>query len=210
MNFEERLLRELTAEITERAKHIPEHHQYAHARFRRLVAATAIGIIAILVMTTWTITGGQSPAYAITRNSDGSITVKINDFRDPDQLEKDLTAVGVHTDISYLPQNKRCANNGRGTPVDPQPPPELIKAPKKLKEWVQKNALDTPSLRAFQWPHPHRTPVTFKIIPKEIKPGQTLIIEAAESHRTKLWKINPYLVTGPVKPCVLENDPFWN
>jgi hypothetical protein len=67
-----------------------------------------------------------------------------------------------------------------------------------------------PSARAFRWPSPKTAPNVFEIFPAYIKQDQTLVVELGESHATKLWKLGSYLVTGPVKPCVFENDPFWH
>jgi hypothetical protein len=60
------------------------------------------------------------------------------------------------------------------------------------------------------WLMPVKRPNAFKIFPRRIGPGRTLVIELAESHRTRLWKLGSYLVAGPVKPCTFENDPYWN
>jgi RNA polymerase sigma factor (sigma-70 family) len=49
------------------------------------------------------------PAYVVTKNTDGTITLKINEFRDPDQVESDLAKLGVTADVSYVKPGTRCA-----------------------------------------------------------------------------------------------------
>jgi hypothetical protein len=158
-----------------------------------------------------TVTGSRAAAYAVTRNADGSIIVTINEFRDPDRLERDLADRGARTDITFLPQHERCAGaGGRGTPVDPQPPRGVPMNSQKMKEWLETYGKNMPTSRAIRWPSPRKTPNVFGIFPEYIKQGQTLVLELGESHTTKLWKLGAYLISGPVKPCVLEDDPYWN
>jgi hypothetical protein len=206
MNFEERLLAELKAEAAARAA---RGRARRSRRVIRLLAAGTIGAACTLAaLLAPAVTGSPPAAYAVARNADGSITVTIKELRDPDRLEKELAANGARTDITYLPQRKRCAGPDRGKSVDPDPPPGLPK--KKLREWIRRNAPTMTSALAFRWPEPRKAPNVFEIDPRYIKPGQTLVIELAESHTTKLWKLGDYVVTGPVRPCLFENDPYWH
>jgi hypothetical protein len=61
------------------------------------------------------VTGSQAPAYAVTPNADGSISVLIHELRDPDRLEADLAGLGVHVDISYHTSDLACPG-GRFAP----------------------------------------------------------------------------------------------
>jgi hypothetical protein len=204
MNFEERLLAELRAEAAVRGR------ARRPRRVFRLTVAAAIGaactLVAVLVPA---VTGSPPAAYALARNADGSITVTIKELRDPGRLEKELAANGARTDITYLPQHMRCAGAERGTMVaDPEPPPGLSRA--KVAEWYRRNGSNMPSMQVFRWPSPRRAPNVFEIDPRYIGPGRTLVVELAESHTTKLWKLGHYVVIGPVRPCVFENDPYWH
>jgi hypothetical protein len=201
MTFEERLLAELRAEAAARAAR--------ESRKRpRLLAAVAAGAVCTLAAVLAPTVTGPPAAYALARNADGSITVTIKELRDPGRLETDLAHNGARTDITYLPQNKRCAGPGRGIAVDPQPPPGLPKP--ETSVWLRRNAAKMRSDLAFRWPSPRTEPNVFEIHPRYIATGQTLVLELAESHRTKLWKLGSQLIAGPVKPCLFENDPYWN
>jgi hypothetical protein len=212
MNFEERLLAELKTEAVLRAA-LKDARGSRKATGRRLLPAAAAaaiaGACALAAIVAPVFTGSQA-AYAVTANADGSITVTINEFRDPDRLEKDLADHGARTDITYLPQRKRCAGTDRGTPVDPQPPPGTPMRSARMREWLSRYRADMPSLRALRWPSPRKTPKVFEIFPQFIEQGQTLVLELGESHTTKLWGLTFYLVSGPVRPCVPESDPYWN
>lgn len=132
----------------------------------------------------------------------------IKEFRDAGRLEKDLAVKGVRADITYLPQRMRCGNDSRGVVVDPpQPHPLPTKASELPKAFQDMLAHRPPVLMLVKKPG---TPNTFKIFPRRIKDGQTLVLELGESQRTRLWKLSTYVVTGPVRPCVFENDPNWN
>jgi hypothetical protein len=210
MNFEERLLAELKAEAAERAaRKRVRRSRKAHGR-RLLTAAGIAGACTLAAIVAPTVTGSEAAAYAVTRNADGSITVTINEMRDSGKLERDLAANGVRADITYLPQRKRCAGDGRGTSVDPQPPRGVPMKSRKMEEWVEGHGNNMPTSRAFRWPSPRKTPNVFEVFPEYIQQDQMLVLELGESHMTKQWKLGVYLISGPVKPCVLENDPFWN
>ncbi|WP_345469455.1 hypothetical protein [Actinoallomurus oryzae] len=186
MTFEDRLLAELKTEVAGRAA-----RRRGTARWWARPRPVAVAIAAVAALTAVavpTLIGSEATAaYAVTRNADGSITVTIKEFREADRLQRELAGDGVRTDITYLPQHKRCAGV-RGTEVDSAPPPH----------------------QPLVWPERERPVRSFKISPQLIEPGRTLVLELAESHRTKLWKLKFYLVTGPVGPCVFENDPYWN
>lgn len=97
---------------------------------------------------------------------------EISEFRDPGRLEEDLADHGVRTDITYLPQRKRCAGRGRSVPVDPQPPRGVPMKSKKMQEWLQRNTDNVQTARAFQWPSPRKRPNVFEIFPEKSSPGR--------------------------------------
>jgi hypothetical protein len=208
MNFEERLLAELKAEVAERAARgcAPARRRVIG---RRLLAGSVVAAVAAAAVVAMPLLTTSDTAYAVARNADGSITVQINEMRHPDRLEADLARQGVSADITYLPQHKRCANDNRLTSADPQPPEGLPMHSAKMKEFLR-HARNWPSQKAFRWVDPKKDPNVFRIYPKYVKPGQTLVVEIAESEKTKLWKLGHYLAVGRVKPCVFEDDPYWN
>ena len=208
MNFEEALLRELKTEIAGRAACRPVHSSKTILRSRLTKAVISVAAVVLVTIGLVAVLGSRSPAYALTQNADGSITVTIKEFRDADRLQRDLAALEARTDITYLPQHMRCVGN-RGTPVDPQPPKSIRRHPAQMRKWLGRHP-NMPSQQAMQWPVPHRPISVFKILPRFIKPGQTLVLELGESPQTRLWKLSPYLIAGPVKSCSVENDPFWN
>jgi hypothetical protein len=209
MTFEERLLAELRAEAAARgASAAPARRPRLTGR-RMLTAIAIAGVCMGMEVVGPAVTGSRADAYTMTRNVDGSITVTISELRDPDRLETALAANGARTDITYLPQHMRCDSMRRGVPVDPQPPDDVWKDETRLTRWIAVHR-PLPTDRAFQWPSPRNAPNVFRIVPAHIGRGQTLVLELGESHRTRLWKLSSFLVSGPVKPCVLENDPLWN
>ncbi|MFB9838447.1 hypothetical protein, partial [Actinoallomurus acaciae] len=182
----------------------------ATARWRPLAVAAA-AVAGLTTLAVPTLIGSEAgAAYAVTRNADGSITVTIKEFRASARLEKELANDGARTDITYLPQHTRCAGE-RGTVVGPSPPPDPVRRATRMSD-LPKSYRDTLAHEPLVWAEPGRPARVnvFKIFPQRIEPGQTLVLELAESHRTRLWKLGSYVVKGPVRPCVFENDPYWN
>lgn len=204
MTFEDRLLAELKVEVAHRSRQAAGRPRRA-ARRRLTGAAVAAAALAAVVVPT--AVGSRAPAYAVTRNTDGSITVTIKELRDAGRLERELADRGARTDITYLPQHKRCGNT-RGVQVDAPPPPPPGRRVLKESE-LPKAERDQLARQPLVW-SAHGRPNSFTIYPRRIRPGRTLVVELAESHRTGLWKLGWYLVAGPVRPCVFENDPTWN
>jgi hypothetical protein len=211
MSFEDRLLAELKAEVAVRAARRPKPVRRWTGRWYRLAGAAVAMIVTATVVPL--ALGSQPAAYAVTRNPDGSITVTIKEFRAAGRLEKELADDGARTDITYLPQHMRCAGDSRGVVVfPPQPthPPKPPRHPLKMSA-LPKAYRDMFMHDPLTWAQPPPgNPNVFKIFPQRIGRGRTLVLELAESHRTRLWKLSSYVVSGPVKPCVFENDPYWN
>lgn len=212
MNFEERLLMELKAEIGERAARGPVR---SRPRRRLLLAGAAVaGIAAAALVAVPLVTGSESPAYALTQGDDGSITLKIREFRDPDQVEQDLADLGVEADVSYLKPGTWCAPGrfrGLGEPVFT---PEELKSEDPAVLARMRKALDTsPVERVYD-----KIPGGVKIYAKEIKPGQRVVMQFAENaDQTSgpekprvLWQYSFQLTEDPVKPCTVVKDPSWD
>ncbi|MDP9864958.1 MULTISPECIES: hypothetical protein [Streptosporangium] len=216
MNFEERLLMELKAEIGERNERAARGPARSKMRRRLLAGVAAAGIAAAAVVAVPLVTGTESPAYALTQNPDGSLTLQINEFRDPGQVERDLAELGVRADVSYVKPGKWCAPD-RGRMAGPSSSVDLAdlksKDP-KVKARASKLMEDSPSERAYDLVRNGGV----RIYPKEIKPEQTAVMMFTENDDQTsgpekpraLWQFGFVLIDGPVKPCTVVDDPSWN
>ncbi len=132
--FEERLLAELRGVVEERTMEPPELRSNPvrppgvlarSRRFGTLVAAGGVvavsGLVVIPVLTGST---GASPAYAVVRQDDGSVTVTINRFEDAHGLERKLEANGIPAEV-----NDRTAEETRRCPTPWLPPGKVMVTP---------------------------------------------------------------------------------
>ncbi|MFC7583872.1 hypothetical protein ACFQYP_08975 [Nonomuraea antimicrobica] len=150
-----------------------------------LVAATAAIAVPLL-------TGTDKPAYAVSTKADGTVRVEINEFEEADRLEADLAKAGVKADISYVPAGKQC-EVGRGKAIGQA----LAGQPRDAAVWMSDGGVD--------------------IDPRHIGADQTLVLEfaghvqeTAEAKESRvLWRLTGQLVTGPVAPCTVIDDPSW-
>ncbi|NUR87510.1 MAG: hypothetical protein HOY71_25800 [Nonomuraea sp.] len=101
MSFEERLLMELKTEIGRRGR----RRRLLRGGLVASLGAVAAGVAVPLLI------GTATPAYAITKNPDGTILVQVKEFRDADRLERDLKGAGVRADVRYLQLGTRCAGS---------------------------------------------------------------------------------------------------
>jgi hypothetical protein len=181
MSFEDKLLTELKTVVAERAdrEHARRPHPITHLITRRRVLAGAAiaGSAAAAVLAAPIVTGSQTPAYAVSKNADGSISVKINQFRDPDRLEADLADLGARVDISYHQSNLWCPSGGFAT----SPPLSPAQRAEMASRWLV--AEDKSGFRIY----PHRIPA-----------GQTPTVRVDEdtSGHDITW-----VGTGPPPPC---------
>ncbi|MFJ2028760.1 hypothetical protein [Streptosporangium sp. NPDC087985] len=215
MNFEERLLMELKAEINERNERAAQGPVRSRLRRRLLAGAAATGVAAAALVAVPMITGSENPAYALTQNPDGSITLKINEFRDPDQVERDLADLGVKADVSYLKPGTWCAPGRFRSLGEPEFTPEELKSDDPaVRARVRKAIENTPSRKAYD-----TIPGGgLKIYPKEIKSEQSVVMQFTENadqtsgpeKPRALWQFSFALTEGPVKPCTVVDDPSWN
>ncbi|GAA3424684.1 hypothetical protein GCM10018953_18670 [Streptosporangium nondiastaticum] len=212
MNFEERLLMELKTEMNERAARRPARSPLR----RRLPAVVAVaGVAAAALVAVPMITGTENAAYALTRDPDGSIVLKINEFRDPEQVERDLAELGVKADVSYVKPGKRCAPGRFSTIGEPRlTPGELGSKDPAVRDRVRKAIENTPSARA----HDTVPGGGLRIYPDRIKPDWTVVMEFTENEDQTsgpekpraLWQYLFQVTDGPVKPCALVDDPSWD
>ncbi|MEO3889578.1 hypothetical protein [Nonomuraea sp. B5E05] len=186
MNFEEQLLMDLKTEIAARAD-----------RRRRLTRTRSVlgvaGMAAVAAVALPLLTGTGTPAYAVSTNTDGTISVQINEFRDADKLEGDLKEVGVRADVSYVPIGKQC-EPGRGAVVGGEPAgiEEFRKSVSYKAARVRTGGVD--------------------IDPRYVAQGQTLVMEFAENKEGSgepniTARFKAQVIAGPVKPCTLVD---WN
>ncbi|MER7503046.1 hypothetical protein AB0L05_08015 [Nonomuraea pusilla] len=187
MRFDEQLLMDLKAEIKDRVER--------RGRLtRRLYAGSAVALLATAAaFAVPLLTGTESPAYAVSKNADGTVRVEINEFKDADRLERDLGAAGVRADISYLPPGKEC-KEGRGKTVGRV---VALGPDSGAVSRMRDGGLD--------------------IDPRLIGEDETLVLvfagndeETAETKKRKvLWSLTARMITGQVGPCVAIDDPKW-
>ncbi len=111
-NFEERLLTELRQVAAERTEPSAEPAARRSAWKPRTFAlgggAAAVAVAAIAIVAG---SGGSpSSAYAVEKNPDGEVSVKIESLKDAEGLEAKLAEVGVPADVNFAPaQTVVCA-----------------------------------------------------------------------------------------------------
>ncbi|MEU7898134.1 hypothetical protein AB0B45_35395 [Nonomuraea sp. NPDC049152] len=114
-NFQERLLSALKDDIASR----PVVTGTAPVRRSRRLLGTAVAVTGAAAAATVAITvfaGGSTPAFAVDERPDGSIEVRISEFRDPSELEAKLESAGVNAEVDYLPVGQTCKSpRGKGS-----------------------------------------------------------------------------------------------
>ncbi|RGA06225.1 hypothetical protein DI270_004365 [Microbispora triticiradicis] len=172
-----------------------------HAR-RRVVTAprllVAAGVVAAAVATPL-VAGGGTPAYAVTENPDGTITVALDEMRDPEGLQADLLAAGVTADVSFLAPHTRCADP-RFEGVDPSygsPGHTEAQMRAGVERWRSFEAAQVVDVREI------------RIRPEFIRPGETLVLEFRDNQNAQRpWRLGAWLARAgsPVKPCTPVPD----
>jgi hypothetical protein len=111
-NFEERLLSALKEELSTRtAEDNMTTVTPVRRGSRRRIAGLSAAVAGVAAATTAAVllTGVTSgPAFAVTKGSDGAVSVRINEFRDPEGLEAQLAGAGVKAVVDYLPAGQTC------------------------------------------------------------------------------------------------------
>ncbi|GAA3154136.1 hypothetical protein [Nonomuraea roseoviolacea] len=197
MSFEERLLMELKAEVAARGA---EHRR--RMTVRRLFAGAAVaGVAAAAAVAVPLLTGTESPAYAVTKNTDGTIRVQIKEFRDADKLEADLARMGVTADVTYLKAGTWCKpDRGQVAGGEAKTPEEYDRSISGKAIRPVKGGID--------------------IDPKYFGGNRTAVLMYAERVKDEqvgqalkphvLWQYAGFVVEGPVKPCVAVKNPTWD
>lgn len=111
--FELALLTELKAVVSQTMT-TPEEdctpdrppHRRHRSRWQLSIAAAAAAALAVALLVPGV---GTTPAYAVTGRNNGEVRVKVNRLEGADSLEQALREHGIPADITYLPENKKCA-----------------------------------------------------------------------------------------------------
>jgi hypothetical protein len=106
-SFEERLLHELKHLVV--GQPVDRGQRRPLWRGSRLVFAGGLAAaFAAIAAGVLMLTAGAQPAYAVTKNADGTVTVEIDSLSDAAGLEAKLRAAGVNAVVAYLPAGKMC------------------------------------------------------------------------------------------------------
>ncbi|MFI6737061.1 hypothetical protein ACIBI9_29395 [Nonomuraea sp. NPDC050451] len=119
----------------------------------------------------------STPAFAVEKNPDGTVTVRIHELAKSKELENKLAEAGVKAVIDYLPDGQNCQLD-RG---------ETVPAPVDPLQDTEEDG-------------------TFLIDPKSLEPDETLVIVMHFKHNdpSKGFGGGVGIVRGPVAPCVPE------
>jgi hypothetical protein len=182
MRFEEQLLMDLKTEMTAR-------NERSRRVGRRLLAGAAVAGLAAVAAVAVPLLTGPEPAYAVSKNANGTITVELKEFRDADQLEQDLGKLGVPAHVTYLKPYTKCQND-RGALVGGG-----YDTPEEWRESVHYKVA-RPGAKGFV------------IDPRQVGKGQTVVLEFTENPEGPVKsQLNAMVIEGSVKPCVPEHDP---
>ncbi|GAA4511360.1 MULTISPECIES: hypothetical protein [Nonomuraea] len=183
-NGRQRLLKEFVMVEIRRSAERPRRRLVRPAL---LAPALALGVAVAVGVPT--LLGGGTPAYAVSKNADGTLTITINQAKDPKPLEATLRGMGVNAVVDYIPGGKRCSPQPRSTSF--------------LSRQEAQNPADG---RPFHiWP-PNTDEPGFRIDPAAIKPGQTAVLEFSVSADDKTAGIWANISNGPVAACTLVDS----
>lgn len=198
--FEDRLLAELQGEI-ERREAVPAPAVRRRAiTGRRLALAAAACAVAGLAVVLVPGSPAESPAYAVERNGDGSVTLTLDDMTLSTDAQRELAerlrADGIHVDIQNLDGDHKC-RRPRGEPIPGNFDLESAltmssKSPRKVED-VEREARDLAS-RLGSW----------KIT---LHRDDTLAFENYDLGQKAVFAMNFYAVKGAIEPCVQVERP---
>ncbi|GAA3659375.1 hypothetical protein GCM10022224_023500 [Nonomuraea antimicrobica] len=173
MTFKDKLLEELRAEAAKVTwEPVPTR------RSRRPLLAGAglvVAAAAAAVVVTATPLLPSTPAFAVEKNPDGTVTVRIHELIKSEELESKLAEAGIQAVIDYLPDGQTCQLDRGETvpaPVDP------------LQDTGEYG--------------------TFLIDPKSLEPDETLVVvmHFNQNDPSKGFGGSTGIIRGPVTPCV--------
>ncbi|GAA3234076.1 hypothetical protein [Nonomuraea helvata] len=183
-NFEERLLSALKEDITTRKAEntmtttvTPIERPSRRRRFVGLTTAAAglaAAATAVVVLTGLS----SAPAYAVTKDADGAVNVRINEFSDPEGLAGELAGAGVKAVVNYLPEGQTCK----------EPRGERGSGTGKFTASVGRSG----------------GAISFKIEKGQVPAGETLVLAVSKSKDgddRPPFAMSLTVVKGPVAPC---------
>ncbi|MEV4890485.1 hypothetical protein AB0K48_13945 [Nonomuraea sp. NPDC055795] len=149
-------------------------------RRRRLLVPAAAALA--LAAATAAVLLNTGPAYAVTDNPDGTITVKIYQAENPKGLQAELRARGFNAIVDFIPEGKRCSPQPRST------------------TWVEGVRLAAP-----QTGEEENGGAGFRLDPSKVGPGQTAVLEfmVRGSFMSMEAGISDRVSAGPVAACTL-------
>ncbi|MEU4508428.1 hypothetical protein AB0G05_02930 [Nonomuraea wenchangensis] len=177
VSFRDELLQELRAE----AATVSWESRPARRPVRRLAAAAGLAAAVVAVVAVAVPLASETPAFAVVKNPDGTVTVRINEFVRPKELEKRLREEGVRAVIDYVPYGQTCR----------EPRGEIVPQPQRMP------------LRRSDGPG-------FWIDPRDFGPDETLVVvmHSAAGDPAKSNGGGVGVIRGPVAPCELVPAEF--
>jgi hypothetical protein len=176
------------------ADHQPTRPARSPRRRRVLVGlgvAAAAGAAAAVVGLPGLKHGGTPAAWSVTTNRDGTVSVKITDFRDPAGLQRSLRAAGVRADVSTVPSGclpgETLGRKVAGVRVVPATFPAPYTWWRLLLRPDGNAVLRSDDLAPGQTDLQEATlgtasQVSIRIAPNELPPGDTIVVGFPENH----------------------------
>jgi hypothetical protein len=183
--LEERRLAELKQYVASRPAAGLAPARRALRRYGRPVLALGAAAAAATAALVAASVGTGTPAYAVTRSADGTVTITLSDFRDTTQLSQELKQLGVPAAVYYIPQGKYCYQ------ADAHP-----------VSGVPKGLYSVPSAL------PSGPGWSMRLDTSLIQPGQMLLfgISAGPAQST-MYSSSTYLVSGQATACQFQAEP---
>lgn len=184
--LEERRLAELKQYVVSRPATSPDPARRGPRRYARPVLALGAAAAAATAALVAASIGTGTPAYAVTRSADGTVTITLTDFHDTAQLSQELKQLGVPAAVYYIPPGEYCYQ-ADAHPVS-DAPPGLFSVPSAL-----------PSGPGWR----------MRLDPSLIQPGQMLLfgISAGTVRGTTMYGTVTYLVSGQAAACQFQPKP---
>ncbi|MEU4231688.1 hypothetical protein AB0F17_45960 [Nonomuraea sp. NPDC026600] len=142
------------------------------------------GVVTAGAVATLTVAGAGA-AYAVETDSDGSVTVRIEEFAQPELLQAELKEAGIRASVTYVPDGQTCAPAAAGTQN------KVISGQEPRLE-----------------PGQDGDGASFRIRKDQIKPDQTLVLMATlkVDDPAQASSMSLQVVEGQVTPCKLEKS----
>ncbi|MFC4008620.1 hypothetical protein ACFOY2_15425 [Nonomuraea purpurea] len=178
VSFRDKLLEELRAEAaTVSWEPVPTRRPARHLVTAAGLVAAVVAAVAVAVPLM-----SDAPAFAVVKNPDGTVTVRINEFVRPKELEKRLRDEGVRAVIDYVPYGQTCR----------WPRGETVPQPDRMPLRQAEDSMD------------------FWIDPKDFAPDETLVVQMHSANGDPAKSNGGILgvIRGPVAPCELVPAEF--